>query len=272
MPFTVSHVAVILPVQRVLRRWQLLSAAVIGTMVPDFGLVLPLSLDRSQTHGFSALFSFCLPVGLLAWWLFQLLIKPAVVEIMPDRWYLRLTRQHPPLSIMSLRNWFAGMLAILLGAISHLVLDGFTHEHGRGTLLIPGLDNYMVSVAGHPMLLYHLLQYLFSIVGLLLVLWALGRWVRATPRFTGQLQRHLAPGERRRWALGYLILPLLVLLLTGMRELRVAQMFGPQIFLSSRSVAHLLIQCMEATSASLIIVSALIRMRLSEYDDEQSRS
>ena len=41
MPYTMSHAAVVLPFSRLLARWQLLSAAVIGAMVPDFGLFFP---------------------------------------------------------------------------------------------------------------------------------------------------------------------------------------------------------------------------------------
>ncbi len=41
MPFTISHAAAVLPFARLLARWRLLSATIIGSMVPDFGLLLP---------------------------------------------------------------------------------------------------------------------------------------------------------------------------------------------------------------------------------------
>jgi hypothetical protein len=61
MPFTISHVAAVLPARRWLRHGGLFSAAVIGSMAPDFGVLLPLHLSRAATHGARALLSFCLP-------------------------------------------------------------------------------------------------------------------------------------------------------------------------------------------------------------------
>ena len=50
MPFTISHAAAVLPFARPLARWRLLSAAVIGSMVPDFGWFLPWRPARFETH------------------------------------------------------------------------------------------------------------------------------------------------------------------------------------------------------------------------------
>ena len=89
MPFTLSHTAVVLPFSRYLARWRLLSACLIGAMVPDFRVFLPWHLQRFETHSVVALFTFCLPVGLLTFWLFQLLLKVPVVEVLPDGAYSR---------------------------------------------------------------------------------------------------------------------------------------------------------------------------------------
>ena len=85
MPFTVSHIAAILPLHKPLRRLGLISAAAIGAMAPDLDLILPIRLTREQTHGFLALLTFCLPLGLVAWGLFQSLIKPALIEVLPSQ-------------------------------------------------------------------------------------------------------------------------------------------------------------------------------------------
>src|SRR5260370_376021 len=67
MPFTISHAAAVLPFSRLLARWQLLSAVVIGAMVPDFGLFFPWRIQRFETHSVWGVFAFCLPVGLVAY-------------------------------------------------------------------------------------------------------------------------------------------------------------------------------------------------------------
>jgi len=84
MPFTLSHTAIVLPFTRPLRRWRLLSAALIGSMVPDFGLFFPWRLPRFETHSALALLTFCLPVGLVCYWAFQFVLKAPVLEVLPE--------------------------------------------------------------------------------------------------------------------------------------------------------------------------------------------
>jgi hypothetical protein len=91
MPFTISHTAVVLPFSRWLARWQLLSAATIGAMVPDFRVFFP-SMPRWETHSITALFTFCLPVGLITYWVFQRLIKSPILEVLPEGPYARCGR------------------------------------------------------------------------------------------------------------------------------------------------------------------------------------
>ena len=56
MPFTVSHAAAVLPLRRYLPGLPL-SAMVIGSMLPDFGFLIP-HMDRNLSHGFGGLFLF----------------------------------------------------------------------------------------------------------------------------------------------------------------------------------------------------------------------
>jgi len=62
MPFTISHAAVVLPFSRLLARWRLLSAVVVGAC-SRFRTVLPWRMPRFRTHSLR-LFTFCLPVGM----------------------------------------------------------------------------------------------------------------------------------------------------------------------------------------------------------------
>jgi hypothetical protein len=128
MPFTVSHIAAVLPLHKPLRRLGLISAAAIGTMAPDLDLILPIRLTREQTHSRLALLTFCLPVGLAAWALFQALIKPALIEVLPDRTYGRLCAEHVGPRLASVKVWLYAAMAVLFGALTHVVWDGFTHE------------------------------------------------------------------------------------------------------------------------------------------------
>lgn len=259
MPFTVSHAAVVIPAARWLTRKGLLSAAVIGSMVPDFGFFLPLRLARWQTHSLSALLSFCLPVGLFAWLLLQTLIKPAVIEVFPNRWYQRMVDEHVRGLPASLKSWCAVAAAVLVGAITHLVWDGFTHETGRGVQLLPEFESAMVRFAGRDWHVYRLLQHGSSVIGLLLVLGALGLWMRRTPPLRAIPQRRLGNIERSCWCLAYLLLPLLVAA-TAVAEVLYD---SGEILRSADGLADIAVVGMAAMIASLIVVSALLRVRLS---------
>ena len=128
MPFTISHAAVMLPFTRLLARWRLLSAAVIGAMVPDFGLFFPWRMHRFETHSALALLTFCLPVGLTTYWAFQYLIKAPMLEVLPEGAYARWRPFSSPADFASIRQWALAGCGVLAGAVTHLVWDAFTHE------------------------------------------------------------------------------------------------------------------------------------------------
>ena len=110
MPFTISHAAAVLPFTRPLARWRLLSAAVIGSMVPDFGWFLPWRPARFETHSLDALLTFCLPVGLASYWVFQLLVRTPIMELLPPGAYARWHWSEAPADYRSLKQWILGRL------------------------------------------------------------------------------------------------------------------------------------------------------------------
>jgi len=199
MPFTLSHAAAVVPAYRPLSRAHLFSAAVIGSMAPDFGMLLPESLARWQTHSLQALFSFCLPAGLIAWWLLQRLIKPAVIEVLPDGPWARARAEHPPLPLSSVRAWVGAAAGILLGAATHLVWDAFTHEDARGVRMFPLLDDYAPGIGTHPLQLHAWLQYGSSLLGLAVVALALALWLRHAPAPAAPPVRRIPRRERQYW-------------------------------------------------------------------------
>ncbi len=269
MPFTISHVAAVLPARRWLRRGGLFSAAVIGSMAPDFGVLLPLRLSRGATHGAWALLSFCVPVGLLAWWLYQILIKPAWAEVLPGGWRLRVDGAERASRLGDPRAWLVAGAAILFGAFTHLCWDAFTHEDGRGVQMLPFLDDtYGPELVGHPVHLYRWLQHGSSLLGLAAVLFAAWHWTHdgrsAPPRGAGAggdsrvASAVLGSRERRSWLLAYLAVPALVLagaLLLGYPRHYPWSTLGD-------TVTNLAIIGLDGAGISLLLVSALIRLRM----------
>lgn len=258
MPFTVSHIAAVLPGYRPLTRANVFTAAVIGSMLPDFGLLVPGFMARWQTHSFPALFTFCLPVGLTVYWLTLLLLRPALLEVVPDGAYVRLRAAHPAASIRQLSAWLYAAAALLLGAVTHLIWDAFTHENARGVRMFPLLTDFGPEIDGHSLHLYRWLQYGSSVVGLAVVLAALILWLRHAPTPSQPPVRRIARGERLVWRGAYLLPPLLAMgwVIRGVSSGN----FSPLV--NGVALGQVAVMGMRGSAASLLLVSVLIRARL----------
>jgi hypothetical protein len=209
MPFTLSHAAAVLPFSRLLARWQVLSAAVIGSMVPDFRVFMPWHLDRVETHSAASLFTFSLPLGLAVYWVFQYFIKVPMIEVLPDGAYARWHPHESPAPIRSPTQWLLAACGVLAGAFTHLVWDAFTHEGARGVRMLPLLDELVFDVGHHHVMFARAMQDLSSLGGLLVVIAILCYALRAGQE-EAISQRIMAAPERRAWgwaiALGSLAL------------------------------------------------------------------
>jgi hypothetical protein len=72
MPFTLSHVAAVLPLRKFNLVW---SALVVGSMAPDFPYIVGTTDYRSLGHQFPGVIEFTIPASLFALWLFHTAIK-----------------------------------------------------------------------------------------------------------------------------------------------------------------------------------------------------
>jgi uncharacterized protein DUF4184 len=258
MPFTISHVAAVLPFSRPLARWRLLSATIIGSMVPDFGFLLPWRPARIETHSAVGLLTFCLPVGLATFWIFQLLIKSAVMEILPDATYSRWRRFAEPADIGSLKQWALAACGVLAGAITHLVWDGFTHEGARGVRMIPALDDPIVEIAGHHLIGARLLQDVSSLLGLAIVLAVVAYGLRPGRHGEDVPARKLPPRERFVWILAYTVMAiLLAVLFFALRR----QAYGVRPSLAIM-LGRYAIAALRGFAVSLVVVSLGVGIRL----------
>jgi hypothetical protein len=258
MPFTISHVAAVLPFSRPLARWRLLSATIIGSMVPDFGFLMPWRPARVETHSAVALLTFCLPVGLATFWIFQRMIKTAVMEVLPDHTFSRWRPLAAPADLSSLKQWVLAALGILAGAVTHLVWDAFTHEGARGVRMIPALDDPVVDFAGHRLMGARLLQDGSSLIGLVVVLAVIIYGLRRDSGPEEAPARALRPRERHVWILSYVVTgTLLAILFFAMR--------GPSyVFAHSDAfiVGNIAIAALRGFAAALILVSVGLSVRL----------
>jgi hypothetical protein len=249
MPFTFSHIASVLPLHKSLRRLGLLSAAAIGAIAPDLNFTLPIHLTREQTHGRLALLTFCLPVGLSVWGLFQSLIKPALIEVLPNRVYGRLSAEHLGPRLASVRVWFYAALAVLFGALTHVIWDGFTHEDGHRAHARAGLGERN---------LYSWIQHGSSAVGMAAVIMALWLWVHHARCPNPPPERTLPARERHRWLAVYMLVPVL---LVGAAVAQVHHDGWPPLY-SMAAMTLFAGTGFNGGALALVFTSALIRRRL----------
>jgi hypothetical protein len=255
MPFTISHTAVILPFARLLARWRLLSAVVIGAMVPDFRIFFP-GMPRVETHSAMALFTFCLPVGLLTYWVFQRLIKTPVVEVLPDGPYARWHAFDAEAQLRSLRQWLLAACGILGGAITHLVWDGFTHENGRGVRMFPVLDDSIIDIGRRHVPAVYVMQDLGSLVGLAAVI-AMACYGLRQGRQAPIANRLVPRTERIEWAMTFCMAAVaLTLIFYGWGRL------GPPPHTIVGRVSDIAIASLRGLAAALLCVSVALQLRL----------
>jgi hypothetical protein len=257
MPFTISHTAVVLPFSRLLARWQLLSAAVVGAMVPDFRVFFP-GVNRVETHNAAALFTFCLPVGLLTYWVFQRFIKTPIMEVLPEGPYARWRPFAAEANIRAVRQWLLAAFGVLAGSVSHLVLDGFTHENGRGVRMFPVLDESIIDIGRRHVPAVYLMQDLGSLIGLAAVLAMVCYGLRR-----GQEppvpKRLVSRTERIEWVLAYTVAAIVSSVAFYLWARWGRHPASPSIVGRVSSVA---IASLRGLTAALFSVSLLLQLRL----------
>jgi membrane-bound metal-dependent hydrolase YbcI (DUF457 family) len=165
MPFTVSHAAAVLPLYRLTKLP--LTALMVGSMAPDFGYFFSHEASRALTHSFTGLFIFALPVGLFVWLFYVAFLEKATITLLSDRWHTRFAHTDAITAPLIAR----ASIAIILGAVTHLLWDSFTH---RGTFVTDAFPALLGATPGFPWLpIYHLLHALSSVAGLVfLVAWS----------------------------------------------------------------------------------------------------
>lgn len=213
MPLTFpSHAAAILPVLHLpgLRRLPPV-ALIIGSTAPD--LIYLVKVHGAAAHLPSGLLRLCLPAGLLAFLYVEALLLPVfgplLSSVLPKSLAgLGAALGRPRGLPKTLPDWFFIAAAIVLGAATHQLWDGFTHAWmWPARVLYPGVN---ISLLGHPFLLSKVLQQLSSLVGAAIVILYV---LRMAPPATPAAPQRVFGAARRLG--GLLALPLLGALLAG---------------------------------------------------------
>ena len=167
MPFTVAHPILILPLLKIRK----LSATglIIGSIIPDVEFIIQMKEVENVGHHVSGIFLFDLPAAIICSYLFHYLIRDTSRRHMPDPMIERfMLKDHFDWHREFTKNFAPVILSFLIGILSHLIWDAFTHHDGYFVTLFPMLS-MDVGWAGLQLPAYFALQIGFSIAGLYIV-------------------------------------------------------------------------------------------------------
>ncbi len=172
MPFTLAHPAAILPLRQV--RFLRTAPLIIGAVTPDVPYYLPLGPGghtlrlRLDTHSVIGSCTVDLALGLVLLVAVVLLREPLTVLLPARARWLCLEALGP--FTRRAAEWLLAPLAVLTGVWSHLLWDSFTHPDGWAVRQIPALSD-TITVGWYTGEIFHILQYLSSALGLIVLAW-----------------------------------------------------------------------------------------------------
>lgn len=158
----------------------MLSALVVGSLAPDFRYFLNLAPRSHIGHSFKGIFIFCLPVGLAVLWIFQRIMKLPLISLAPQSHQQRLVTLAKPFLWGGASRFALIVASLLLGAVSHLAWDAFTHDSGLVVRNVPDMRVPLEEFGTHRPL-YNVLQHGSSILGLVILVFWYWRWFKRTP-------------------------------------------------------------------------------------------
>lgn len=170
MPFTFSHPAIILPLRCLPKSWFSFTALIIGSLTPDFEYFLRMKVKSNYSHTLLGIFWFDLPLTIILAFIFHNLARNLLFQNLPSIIKNRVfVFTEFNWNIYFKRNWFIISLSTLIGIISHVFWDGFTHDHGYFVNQIDFLRNSL-SFFGKEIPFWKIAQHGSSIIGGLIII------------------------------------------------------------------------------------------------------
>lgn len=165
MPFTLAHPAIVFPLIKT-RKFST-TALVIGTMIPDFKFYLQLKENiLTEDHGLGLIW-FDLILAILLCYLFHRILKKPFLSNIPIQFSQEIKENlnfEWNFQYLS-KNAIIVLTSALIGILSHIFWDAFTHHNGYFVQMIPFLSS-SITILGHPVKIFFLLQIVFSAIGL----------------------------------------------------------------------------------------------------------
>jgi len=169
MPFTFCHPAIILPLTK--SKKLSTTALIIGSTAPDFEYFLRMDMVRSHSHDFWAIFYFNIPLTIVLYFIFQLIVKTPLINNSTSFFYSRFDRlKVKKIDLLSLKNLAIVTVSAGIGNFSHILWDSFTHKEGLFEGYLPILMN-KVNLFNTEYFVFQTLQFWSSIIGGIYILY-----------------------------------------------------------------------------------------------------
>ena len=143
---------------------------IVGSMAPDFEYFFKMKVNSHHSHTLAGLLYFDLPVTFFLSWLFIRFVKTNLWANMPPFLQRRLEAMNElDARKVLVDRWLIFTCSALLGSISHLFWDGFTHNN---TFFVRNLSFYhgaFIEYGGVKYPLWYALQHISSGIGLVTV-------------------------------------------------------------------------------------------------------
>lgn len=166
MPFTFAHPLAVVPFLK--RKYFSATGLLVGSIAPDFESFMRMRSSSEHSHTIGGLFYFDLPLGILIALFFHVVMKDVLLDNSPSFVRQRLVVLRYFDFIPYLRNNFLIFFySVLLGSVSHLLWDSFTHGGAFMPSLIPFINETIVPFRGARYPMWYTLQHISSAIGLL---------------------------------------------------------------------------------------------------------
>jgi hypothetical protein len=128
MPFTFSHPAVVIPLIKAKIRLSS-TALIIGSIIPDFEYFIRMKDESYYSHTILGLFWFDIPLAVFVCFIYHLVVRNSLFDNLPHFLKERFLvyKKFDWISYFK-RNWMIVLFSIIIGAATHILWDGVTHE------------------------------------------------------------------------------------------------------------------------------------------------
>ena len=164
MPLTFAHPAAVLTFSRN-SKYIHFAALVLGSMAPDFEYFLRGRPIGEIGHTFTGFFLLNLPLVLLIYLIYHRLIHQPIISHLPE--FLQDTYSHQMVGNKTWKVFVFGYSA-LLGMLTHVIWDSFTHLNGFMVTNLRVLTQ-TYTVFGYQIPIYKFLQHGSTLFGIMLI-------------------------------------------------------------------------------------------------------